>query len=51
MGNTLPDEAELPGVGKLKAPRPTRTRFWQRGPLRRLLQWIYDWSFDLLYRA
>jgi glycosyltransferase involved in cell wall biosynthesis len=51
MGNTLPGENELPGVGTLKAPRQKQTSFWQRGLLRRLLQWLYNWSFERLYRA
>jgi glycosyltransferase involved in cell wall biosynthesis len=51
MGNSLPDAGALPFVGALPAPVKRAARFWQRGPLRRLLQWIYDKSFEWLYRA
>lgn len=51
MGNTLPDETELATIGKTAASKKRQLRFWQRGPLRRILQTIYDWSFELLYRA
>ncbi|MQC26227.1 MAG: glycosyltransferase family 2 protein [Chloroflexi bacterium] len=42
MGNTLPD-------GSLSPAKPRRVRRL-RGPLRKLLQWIYDRIFTLLYR-
>lgn len=44
MGNVLPEGAALAA-----GPRPGRAA--RRGPLRRLAQWLYDRSFDWLYRS
>ncbi|KAA3646636.1 MAG: glycosyltransferase family 2 protein [Chloroflexi bacterium] len=48
MGNTLPEDESLN-----VADRVWRSGFslWRFGPLRRLLQWVYNRSFEILYKS
>jgi glycosyltransferase involved in cell wall biosynthesis len=52
MGNTLPEDMEVLGQGdkvmRRKAGRQKGLSGF--GPVRKLLQWIHKWSFDVLYR-
>jgi len=52
MGNTLPEEMK----SLVEGDRPVKRKAGRRkglsgfGPVRRFLQWVHQWSFDVLYR-
>jgi len=48
IGNVLPEE--VGGETRQKTATPTRAK-GMRGPLRRVVQWVYHKSFDLLYKS
>ena len=49
MGNSVPDElAEQ--IGKNPAEAKRRSSILRRGIFRKVVQWVYDMSFKILYR-
>ena len=46
MGNTVPESAFRDAASRSGAP----WRLWRIGPLRKLLQWVYNRIFEILYR-
>jgi hypothetical protein len=55
MGNTVPVKGFLLEEDLLDAKEAgpqvaKKTSIWQRGPLRKLVQKVYDKSFEILYR-
>jgi hypothetical protein len=53
LGNTLPQPGDLIGSALLPEPAQRRSNsgIWRWAPLRKLLQWLYGWSFDKLHRG
>lgn len=54
LGNVLPQPSDLIGgsiVSIQSKPRGRRGGIWRWAPLRKLLQWLYGWSFDRLHRG
>jgi hypothetical protein len=52
MGNTLPEDMKsLVEGGRLARKKAARRKGLRGfGPVRRFLQWVHQWSFDVLYR-
>jgi glycosyltransferase involved in cell wall biosynthesis len=52
MGNTLPEDMDTPGQGDMLVRRKAvrRKGLASVGPVRKFLQWLHQWSFDVLYR-
>ncbi len=54
IGNTVPSDdffiGKIPAANAPAQAKSARRPLWLRGPLRRLLQWVYDRSFELLYK-
>jgi hypothetical protein len=55
LGNTVPSPQDLIGnPAAVPIPRKPRKRtagIWAWPPLRKMLQWVYGWSFDRLHRG
>lgn len=51
LGNVMPETRGLELLPQV-AKKPAKiSRFWRWTPIRKLLQWIYGWSFNRLYRG
>jgi hypothetical protein len=55
LGNVLPQASDfvIAPSGIRQATRPARRAggIWRWAPLRKVLQWIYGWSFNRLHRG
>ncbi|MFN2152943.1 MAG: glycosyltransferase family A protein [Anaerolineales bacterium] len=51
MGNTLQDEYKPQGAGSTAKPAPRgSTKFWRLKPVRKIVNWLYHQTFEILYR-
>ena len=53
IGNTMPGEDFFAGEVHQpnKQSKKRRRSLWQIGPLRKIMQWVYERTFDVLYRG
>jgi hypothetical protein len=50
MGNTMQDEFESKGTKTITKPKSNDIKIWDIRPVRRIVNWLYHKTFEILYR-